>query len=105
MATAEHPHLTTADERAWDLFFAALDADNEAAHTVPPGAAIVAADASDRDELVRRYRADRRAVVLVHEDGRQEVISPRLVDRTLIVTAVLALAAWAIWRSGQRASA
>jgi hypothetical protein len=80
MATAESPNVTTADDRAWDLFFEALDADSDAAGRIPPGAAIVAADAPDRDELVRRYHADHRSVVLVYADGRTETLRPRPFD-------------------------
>jgi hypothetical protein len=104
MATAEHRHLATADDRAWELFFDALDADSDAAREIPPGAAIVAADSPDREELVRRYHAERRAVVLVGEDGR-EILRPPLLHRNLVMAGALALLAWAIWRSGDRSIA
>ena len=102
MATAER-QLTTADDRAWDLFFEALDADGEIASRVPPGAAIVAADAPDRDELVRRYHADRRSVVVVHDDGRTETLRPRDWELLLLLGAGLALLGWLVLRSGPKA--
>jgi hypothetical protein len=104
MATAERPALTTADDRAWDLVFEALDSDSDAAARVPPGAAIVAFDAPDRAELVRRYHADHRAVVIVHEDGRTETLRPRQVERALLIAGV-ALLTWLVLRSGSKASA
>ncbi len=77
MATAEQP-VRTADDRAWDLFFEALDTDSPSAARIPPGAPIIAADAPNRDELVRSYHADRRTVVVVHEDGGEETLRPNL---------------------------
>jgi len=103
MATAERP-ITTADDRAWDLFFEALEADSGAARRVPPGAAIVAADAPDRDELVRRYHADHRSVVIVREDGRTETLRPYQFERALLLGG-LALLAWFLLRSGSKAPA
>lgn len=104
MATAER-QLTTADDRAWDLFFEALDVESETASRVPPGAAIIAADAPDRDELVRRYHADRRSVVIVHEDGRTETLRPHDWEQLLLLGAGLALLAWLLLRSGSKAPA
>ncbi len=104
MATAENPYPATADDRAWELFFDGLDADSDAAREIPPGAAIVAADAPDREELVRRYHAERRAVVVVGEGGR-EVLRPPLLHRNLVMAGALALLAWAIWRAGDRSLA
>ena len=101
MAPAENPYPATADDRAWELFFDALDADSDAAREIPPGAAIVAADAPDRLELVRRYHAERRAVVVVGESGR-EILRPPLLDRNLMIAGALALTAWAIWHTGRR---
>ncbi len=101
MATAEQP-VRTADDRAWDLFFEALDTDSPSAARIPPGAAIVAADAPDRDELVRRYHADRRTVVVVDEDGREETLRPNQPERTLLLAGLLLLGAWALVRGGQR---
>lgn len=104
MATAEHPHLATADDSAWELFFDALDADSDAAREIPPGAAIVAADAPDREELVRRYHAERRTVVVVGDGGRQ-ILRPPLLPRNLVIAGALGLLAWAIWRTGDRSLA
>jgi ABC-type phosphate/phosphonate transport system substrate-binding protein len=104
MATAER-HLATADQKAWDLFFEALDADSDLAARIPPGAAVVAADEPDRGELVRRYHADRRSVVVVHEDGRIETLRPQDWSRLLIVGAGLALLAWLLLRSGSKSPA
>jgi hypothetical protein len=104
MATAESPKVTTADDRAWDLFFEALESDSAAAARIPPGAAIVAADAPDRDELVRRYHADHRSVVLVHADGRTETLRPRPFDfQQLLVVGGALLLAWLVLRSGSKA--
>jgi hypothetical protein len=106
MATVPSPNVTTADDRAWDLFFEALDADSAAAARIPPGAAIVAADAPDRDELVRRYHADHRSVVLVHADGRTETLRPRPrpldLEQLLIIGGAVVLA-WLVLRSGAKA--
>lgn len=77
MATAERPDVSPADDRAWEVFFEALDADSDTAQEIPPGAAIVAADSPERDELVARYHADHRSVVLVHADGQHETLRPR----------------------------
>jgi hypothetical protein len=104
MATAESPNVTTADDRAWDLFFEGLDADSAAAARIPPGAAIVAADAGDRDELVRRYHADHRSVVLVHSDGRTETLRPRPFDlEQLLIIGGAVVLAWLVLRSGAKA--
>jgi hypothetical protein len=104
MATAESPNVTTADDRAWDLFFEALDADSDAAGRIPPGAAIVAADAPDRDELVRRYHADHRSVVLVYADGRTETLRPRPFDlEQLLIIGGAVVLAWLVLRSGAKA--
>jgi hypothetical protein len=84
----------TADDRAWELFFEALDAGSEAGHRIPPGAAIVAADAANRDDLLRRYHADRRSVVLVHQDGRTEIKRPALLDWELVRDRLVSLAVW-----------
>jgi hypothetical protein len=105
MATAERPELKTADDRAWDLFFEALDGDSPTATRVPPGAAIVAADAPDRDELVRRYHADRRSVIVVHVDGREEVLRPHSFERAVMLVGLGLIAAWLILRSSQRVPA
>jgi hypothetical protein len=73
------PHTSsggTADACAWDRFFEALDAERAAAARVPTGAAIVAADAPNRDELVRRYQGEGRTVVVVDEDGREQLLAP-----------------------------
>jgi hypothetical protein len=102
MATAER-QITTADDRAWELFFEALDGD--VASRVPPGAAIVAADAPDRDELVRRYHADRRSVVVVHHDGHTETLRPRDWEQLLLLGAGLALLGWLVLRSGSKVPA
>ena len=104
MATTQES-LTRADDCAWDLFFEALDAGSDAAAWVPPGAAIVAADAPDRAELVRRYHADRRSVVVVDEDGRTETLRPSHQLQRLLVLGGLALLAWFVIRSGGKASA
>ena len=104
MATAERPDVSTADDRAWDLFFEALDADTPAAARIPSGAAIVAADDPDRQTLIRRYHADRRTVVLVHADGREDVLRPRTGERLLLLGG-LALLAWFVLRSAQRVPA
>lgn len=98
MATVEHPTTTSADDRAWELFFEALDGDAAAATEIPPGAAIVAADEPDLDELVRRYRAERRSVVVVHADGRREVRRPRHLDRLVIGGLIVAAVAWVATR-------
>jgi hypothetical protein len=104
MATAESPKVTTADDRAWDLFFEALESDSASAARIPPGAAIVAADAPDRDELVRRYHADHRSVVLVHADGRTETLRPRPFDlEQLLIIGGALLVAWLVIRSGSKA--
>jgi hypothetical protein len=103
MATAERP-VITADDRAWDLFFEGLEAESDAAKRVPPGAAIVAADAPDRHELVRRYHADHRSVVIVHEDGRTETLRPHHFERALLIGG-LALLAWLVLRSGLKSPA
>ncbi len=109
MVTAERPDVTTADDRAWDLFFEALDADTPAAARISSGAAIVAADDLDRDTLIRRYHDDRRTVVLVHADGREDVLRPRTGDRLvgdrLLLLDGLALLAWLVLRSGHRVPA
>jgi hypothetical protein len=103
MATAESPNVTTADDRAWDLFFEALDAGSAAAARIPPGAAIVAADARDRDELVRRYHADHRSVVLVYADGRTETLRPRQFDfEQLLIIGGAVVLAWLVLRSGAK---
>jgi hypothetical protein len=104
MATADSPNVTTADDRAWDLFFEALDADSTAAARIPPGAAIVAADARDRDDLVRRYHADHRSVVLVHADGRTDTLRPRTFDlEQLLIIGGAVVLAWLVFRSGAKA--
>lgn len=104
MATVESPELTTADGLAWDLFFEALDAESEAAARVPPGAAVVAGDAPDRDELVRRYHADHRSVVLVHADGRTETLRPRPFElEQLLLVGGAVLLVWLVFRSSARA--
>lgn len=105
MATAERPTVTTADDRAWDLFFEALDANSPSAVRIPPGAAIVASDAPDRDELVRRYHSDRRTVVVVHEDGREETLRPHQIERTMLFAGLILLGAWIVLRGGQRVPA
>jgi hypothetical protein len=102
MATAERPTLTTADDRAWELFFDALDGGSATATRVPPGAAIVAADAPDRVELVRRYHADKRTVVVVHEDGREEILRPRSIERALMIGGLALFVVWLLARDGQR---
>jgi hypothetical protein len=94
MATIEHPSTTSADDRAWELFFEALDGDTGASADTPPGAAIIAADEPDLDELVRRYHADRRSVVVVHADGRREVRRARQLDRLVIGGLLVAAIAW-----------
>jgi hypothetical protein len=66
----------TADDGAWDLFAEALDADTAVAARVPTGAAIFAADAQDREVLIRRYHDEGRAVALVDQDGRQHHMLP-----------------------------
>lgn len=93
MATAERPTLTTADDRAWDLFFEALDVGSASSADLPPGAAIVAADAPDLNALVRRYHADRRTVVVVYKDGHREIRRPRQVEKYLL-GGLLLVAAW-----------
>jgi hypothetical protein len=104
MATVPRPNVTPADDRAWDLFFEALDADSAAAARIPPGAAIVAADAPDRDELVRRYHADHRSVVRVHADGRTETLRPRPLDlEQLLIIGGAVVLAWLVLRSGAKA--
>jgi hypothetical protein len=105
MATAEQPTVATADDRAWDLFFEALDSDSNTASRVPPGAAVVAADAPDRDELVRRYHADRRTVVVVYEDGREDILRPRQLERTVLVAGLFLFGVWLALRGGQRVPA
>jgi hypothetical protein len=97
MATTEPHAVGTGEERAWALFFDALDASNDAARRLPPGAAIVAADAPDRGELVRRYHADRRAVVIVHADGREEIRKPPRPERIALLLAVV-VGAWLLLR-------
>jgi hypothetical protein len=72
---------SVADARAWDVFLEALDADSQAAASIPTGTAIVAADDPDRDELIRRYHNDDRAVAVVDADGGYEVLPPRLRHR------------------------
>jgi len=101
MATAERP-VRTADDRAWDLFFEALDPDSASAARISPGAAILAANAPDRDALVRRYHADRRTVVVVHEDGCAETLKPSQLERILLLGGLAVLGAWALSRGGQR---
>jgi hypothetical protein len=103
MATTERPGVTPADDRAWEVFFEALDADSPIAEQIPPGAAIVAADAPDRDALVRRYHADHRSVVLVHADGRNETVRPSRIDlqRLLLIGGGMAFL-WRVLRSGLR---
>ena len=105
MATAERPKIATADDQAWDLFFEALDADSAAATRVPPGAAIVAADAPDREQLVHRYHDDRRTVVVVHEDGRDEILRPRQLERKLLLGGLVLIGVWLASRGGRRAPA
>jgi hypothetical protein len=95
MATAEKT-LRSAEARTWDLFHEALDPDSPAAARLPSGAAFVARDAPDREELVRRYRAEGRAVVLVSEDGSEEIIRGRGIDPKLLVVG-LAVVAAVIW--------
>lgn len=68
------------------------------------GAAIVAADAPDRDELVRRYHADHRSVVIVHDDGHPNTLPPQRFERALLIGG-LALLAWLMLRSGSKALA
>jgi len=65
----------TADDKAWDLFAEALDGGSAAAAQVPTGAAILAADAQDREVLIRRYHDEGRGVVLVDQDGRAQHIN------------------------------
>jgi hypothetical protein len=101
MATTEHPQLATADDLAWDLFLEALDPQSQAALRVPPGAAIVADDAPDRDELVRRYHSERRPVVVVRADGTSQVKRPSSFPRALLLFGA-ALGVWIAWRSAQR---
>jgi hypothetical protein len=103
MATAERPDVTPADDRAWEVFFEALDADSDVAKQIPPGAAIVAADSPERDELVARYHADHRSVVLVHADGRNETLRPRRRDlqHVLLIGWGIGLL-WRMLRSGLR---
>jgi hypothetical protein len=101
MATAER-HLATADDRAWGLFLDALDAESKAAMHVPPGAAIVSADAPDRHELVRRYQTERRPVVLVHEDGRTQIVRPHDWEGLALLSAGALLLAWLLMRSSTK---
>jgi hypothetical protein len=111
MATAERPDVTPADDRAWEVFFEALDADSDIAKQIPPGAAIVAADSPERDELVARYHADHRSVVVVHADGRSETLRPRRSEvlrplgldlhHLLLIGGGVALV-WRVLRSGVR---
>lgn len=105
MATAETANVATADERAWELFFDALDADSESAARIPPGAAILAADAANREDLVHRYHADGRSVVLVHEDGRTEILRPSQLEKRLIVGGLILLVVWLALRGPQRVPA
>lgn len=104
MATAER-HLATADERAWDLFVEALDAESEVALRIPPGAAIVASDAPDRHEVIRRYQSERRPVVLVHEDGRTQILRRHDWEGIVFVGAGALLVAWLLLRSGSKVPA
>jgi hypothetical protein len=103
MATTERITGGTADERAWDLFLQALEPDSPAAATVPPGAAVLAADAPDREELIRRYHADGRSVVLVDADGQTKTLKPRRIDLGWIAAVGVAVAAvWQWVRSSAR---
>ena len=93
MATSETRKLT-ADDRAWDLFFEALDADSRAAARIPPGAAIVAADAANRDDLLHRYHADRRSVVLVDANGGFEVRRPPIIEFDALRALLASIMEW-----------
>jgi hypothetical protein len=66
----------TADDRAWDVLAEALDPDTAVAARVPTGAAILAADAQDRDVLIQRCHDEGRVVVLVDQDGRERHLLP-----------------------------
>jgi hypothetical protein len=67
----------TTDDQAWHLFAEALDAGSAVAARVPNGAAILAADAPDRELLIRRYHDEGRVVVLVDQDGRERHLPKR----------------------------
>jgi hypothetical protein len=96
MATTDHMNTSTPDERAWEVFFEALDPESCAAAAIPSGAAIVPADSDNLDELKRRYQAGGRPVVLVDADGKVRPVKSRPVDVGLI--AMLGAAAVFVWR-------
>jgi hypothetical protein len=87
-------HASSAEERAWDLFRDALDPESEAARRLPSGAAFVAADSPDRGELVRRYKAEGRAIVIVDAEGHEQVVRawPPEAKIALVIAAAAALA-------------
>jgi hypothetical protein len=98
MATAAEP-IASAEERAWELFFEALDPDSPAAVRLPSGAAFVAADAPDRDDVIRRYKAEGRPVVVVDGEGREKIIRPsRLDHKSMLLLLALGTAAWIAFR-------
>jgi len=101
MATVDH--TGAAEERAWEVFLGAVDPAVDSAPMVPPGAAIVAADAHNVEQLKRRYKAEGRPVALVGENGALTVIKARgHFDLRWLFAAGILAAAWSALRSRVR---
>lgn len=106
MATTDRITGKTGDERAWDVFFEALDPDSATAAAIPSGAAIVPADADNLEELKRRYRAEGRPVAMVAADGGVTIVRDHSRDLSwLLLFGGIIAAAWQRLRSSARVGA
>lgn len=73
MATVDRPNLS-ADARTWASLRSAVDSVLDDAPRYPGGTVFVPADALNLPDVLRQHRASRAPVIVVYEDGHEEVV-------------------------------